>query len=116
MELTRNTRYPLSPDSDKFRLTVTPLWFLLTVVVASFQHGIKDVVGVVGSVAALFMFFFPGCMVAVTCWRRGVPAHSFLGGLLLSLGLIVFLINIVNTVYEHLGGHQHQTLTAWDML
>ena len=35
-------------------------WFTVNLLIACFADSIKDVISVAGSIAALFMFFFPG--------------------------------------------------------
>ena len=113
MEITRSTRHPIQRDSETLRLSVTPVWFVVTVVTATFASGIKEVIGVVGSFASLFMFFFPGSMVVARSWRRRNYAHVFAGALLASLGVFIFSMNIVDIISEHVSKHLHNNLVSW---
>ena len=113
-EVTRPTSFPLRPGNEKFRISSIALWFLITAIVATFASGIKEVIGVVGSIAALFMFLFPGCIIAVLSWRDRNYAHVFVGGSFVALGAVVFLLNIVDIIHENAQGHPDK-LVRWLM-
>ncbi|KAL5247249.1 hypothetical protein ACHWQZ_G019196 [Mnemiopsis leidyi] len=112
-QITQRTSFPLRDGNEKFRLASIALWFLFTALFATFASGIKDVISVVGSIAALFMFFYPGCITAVLAWRDRNYAHVFVGSSFMALGAVIFLLNIADTINEHMHGHKDKLLTWW---
>lgn len=112
-EVTRHTSRPLRPNNEKFRISSIAIWFVVTAAVATFATGIKDVISVVGSIAALFMFMYPGCIITVLAWRQSNYAHVFVGACFVALGVIVFLLNLASTVNDHMKGHPDGMFSWW---
>lgn len=116
IQITRSSsRFSLRPNNEKFRIISIFSWFILTLLVATFASGIKDVISVVGSIAGTFMFFFPGCIIIARSRLATNYYFIFIGACFVALGVFVFLWNIVLTIDEHAKGHPESVSSrlAW---
>lgn len=85
----------LNPGSEKRRVLELLIWFMLALGLALLCKSIADVLSFVGSIAALFMFFFPG----LVFYKRAKELRNgyFMGiaWFFMLFGWFIFLWNIV---------------------
>jgi len=86
------------PGSEKRRVSELLIWFVLALCLALICKSIADVLSIVGSIAALFMFFFPG----LVFWNRATEFRNvYFQGIavfFMVFGWFIFLWNIIYNI------------------
>lgn len=95
------------------RLIISFVWFIISVVLALFIPDIGLVIEYLGSLAAVFIFIFPGfCLLELTLWRDTYFYSSFskiliiVGGLFITTGFFIFGLVITQSLQLTLN-HKH---------
>lgn len=99
--------------SEVRRISMIFTWFTVNLLIACFADSIKDVISVAGSIAALFMFFFPGILFLLNARRNRNPWYQLIGCILIALGAFVFIWNIADTFYEKIEGSPSSVVSLW---
>ncbi|XP_063689357.1 sodium-coupled neutral amino acid transporter 7-like [Bolinopsis microptera] len=93
----------LERNSEKRRVITLLLWHGLALAIACVTSSFGIVLSFVGSIAALFMLFFPGYMLWIES-RSGNWGYKVTGSILMFLGGFTFVWTIVFNVYQIAAG------------
>ncbi|CAG0915152.1 unnamed protein product, partial [Notodromas monacha] len=92
------------------RISIASVWFATTLIVAVVVPTITTVIDFLGSLAAIFIFFFPGvCLLKLTLQdsdmqrdqlRRKTLAQLVLGTASVGLGVLLFMLVLLQTIMD----------------
>ena len=99
IQISEKLNRSLERNSEFRRVLVLLVWHFLALGVALLTSSLGTVLQLVGSIASLFMLFFPGYML----WREsrgGNWGYRVTGAVFMFLGLFTFVWTIVSTLYK----------------
>ncbi|KAG1650505.1 putative sodium-coupled neutral amino acid transporter 7 [Nymphon striatum] len=89
----------------KRRITMVSLWFTSSLLLALIIPNISDVIQILGSLAAVFIFVFPGMCLMQANWKKDPDSKHlrtkfliFIGGLFIVIGAFVFGLVFVQSI------------------
>jgi sodium-coupled neutral amino acid transporter 7/8 len=89
----------LERNTERRRVVILLVWHFLALGIAIITSSFGTVLQLVGSIAALFMLFFPGYMLWIES-RNGNWGYRVSGVILMVLGVFTFMWTIVFTLYQ----------------
>ena len=89
----------LERNTEKRRVVILLVWHFLALGLAILTSSFGTVLQLVGSIAALFMLFFPGYIAWVES-RDGNRGYQVLGVIFMAMGMFMFIWTIVFNLYQ----------------